>query len=58
MAESDSPYNSLPRITHYLGADISTDGNSVNLTSSNTSLGVQTSNVDLFNHFTLAQSKP
>lgn len=51
MAASDSPYNSTTKVTNYLGADISTDGNSVNLTSSNTSLGVQTSNVDLSNYF-------
>ena len=50
MAISDSPYPSTSPIDAYLGADVTTEGDGIHLTSSNTGLGVKTSDVDLANN--------
>ena len=50
MAISDSPYPSTSPIDAYLGADVTTERDGIHLTSSNTGLGVKTSDVDLANN--------
>ena len=50
IAISDSPYTSIGRNSEHLGADITTERDGIHLTSSNTGLGVKTSNVDLANN--------
>ena len=58
MAISDSPDPSTSPIDAYLGADVTTEGDGIHLTSSNTGLGVKTSNVDLANHPNPARRLP
>ena len=58
IAISDSPYTSIGRNSEHLGADITTERDGIHLTSSNTGLGVKTSNVDLANHLNPARPLP